>query len=74
MIMETLKFKSNIKCAACVANVTPALNETEGIEKWEVDLSSPDRILTVQSSSLSAPKVREALEKVGYSAELLLKK
>lgn len=68
--MGTLKFKSNIKCAACVAKVTPALDGTEGVEKWEVDLSSPDRILTVQSS-LSGPKVREALEKVGYSAELL---
>jgi len=73
MTMETLKFKSNIKCAACVAKVTPALDGTEGVEKWEVDLSNPDRILTVQSSGTSAPKVREALEKVGYSAELLQK-
>jgi copper chaperone len=71
MIMETLKFKSNIKCAACVATVTPALNGTQGIEKWEVDLTSPDRILTVQSNGASAEQVREALQKVGYAGEII---
>lgn len=69
--METLKFKSTIKCSACVATVTPFLNTVDGIEKWEVDLSSPDRVLTVESSGATAGQVSTALEKAGYKAEAI---
>lgn len=69
--METLKFKSTIKCAACIATVTPFLNTVDGIEKWEVDLSSPDRVLTVESNGATAAQVSTALEKAGYKAEAI---
>lgn len=64
--METLKFKTNIKCGACVAKVTPGLNEVVGKNKWNVDLTHPDRILTVENVE---PKILSStLEKVGYVA------
>jgi copper chaperone len=66
--METMKFKTNIKCAACVAKVTSSLNETAGENKWAVDLSDPARILTI-SDSQDYQKIVEALQKVGYKAE-----
>lgn len=66
--MSTLKFKTNIKCAGCVATVTPGLNETAGEGKWEVDLTSPERVLTI-NSEVSEQQVKEALKKVGYQAE-----
>jgi copper chaperone len=66
--MSTLKFKTNIKCAGCVATVTPGLNETAGEGKWEVDLKSPERVLTI-NSEVSEQQVKEALKKVGYQAE-----
>ena len=65
--METLKFKTNIKCGGCIAAVTPILTAENGIEKWAVDLQSPDRILTVETDD-SAGKVTELLEKAGYKA------
>lgn len=68
--METLKFRSTIKCSGCLANVTPHLNGTEGIDKWEVDLKTPDKVLTVQGTA-SAAKVAEAVAKAGYTAEVL---
>ncbi|MDH4059035.1 MAG: heavy metal transport/detoxification protein [Cyclobacteriaceae bacterium] len=59
------KFKTNIKCAACVAKVTPGLNEVVGEGKWKVDLTHPDRILTIENEV----DVNAKLKEVGYSAE-----
>ena len=53
--METLKFKTNIKCTGCLGKVTPHLDSAEGVESWEVDLENPDRILTVNSSFTEIP-------------------
>lgn len=65
--MNTLKFKTNIKCGGCVSTVTPALNATEGIQHWTVDTANPDKILTVEGD-VSAEQVVESLSKVGYQA------
>ena len=62
------KFKTNIKCAACVAKVTPFLNETAGENNWNVDLASPQRTLTVSGPATEAA-VKEALKKAGYNGE-----
>ncbi len=66
--METIKFKTNIKCSACVVKVTSALNESAGPNKWTVDLTDPARTLTIQDN-MEPQKIVEALEKVGYKAE-----
>jgi len=65
--MNTLKFKTNIKCGACVATVTPHLTGAEGIENWQVDLQDPNRILTVTTDK-SAAEVTELIKEAGYSA------
>jgi copper chaperone CopZ len=62
------KFKTNIKCSACVEKVTPYLNEAVGADQWNVDLASPQRILTV-SGAASESEVAESLRKAGYTAE-----
>lgn len=69
--METLKFKSTIKCAGCIATVTPQLNSAKGVDHWEVDLNSPEKILTVTGSGITATQIKEALEPVGYAVEPL---
>lgn len=66
--METLKFKTNIKCGGCIAAVTPFLNGDNQIEKWQVDLESADRILTVETGQ-TAEQVSELIKKAGYNAE-----
>jgi copper chaperone len=68
--METLKFKTNIKCGGCIATVTPALDSLKGVDKWEVDTNNPDKILTIKTSSgLSSGSVIGTLKEKGYSAE-----
>ncbi|MCW3464192.1 heavy-metal-associated domain-containing protein [Chitinophaga nivalis] len=69
--METVQFKTNIKCAGCIATVTPVLNELAGQENWEVDLQSPDKVLTVSTDKTDKDVIRQALEKVGYKADVL---
>ncbi len=70
--MQTLKFKTNIKCAACIATVTPFLNSVGDLKKWEVDTMSSDKLLSAEgvSESLSS-QVVDALAKAGYKAELV---
>jgi copper chaperone CopZ len=70
-IMETLQFKTNIKCSGCIAKVTPELDKAAGPENWEVDLLSPDKVLTVSADEVTAEKIRQAIEKAGYHAEAL---
>lgn len=68
-ITETFKFKTNINCGGCVSNVTPALNELEGVCDWEVDTSNKDKILTVQSDGVTETEIVEAVKKAGYKIE-----
>ena len=67
--METLKFKTNINCDACVAKVTPVLNENTSVEKWAVDTHSPNKILTVEGQNINQQELVQSLEKIGYKAE-----
>jgi copper chaperone len=68
--METIKFKTTIKCSGCVAKVTPFLNEALGEDNWEVDYNNPAKVLTVVGEK-NQDKVIQAVEKAGYKAELL---
>jgi copper chaperone len=68
--MDTKKFKTNIKCAGCVATVTPFLDDAVGKNNWSVDYSDPSKILTVNGAQDNT-KVIQALAKAGYKAENL---
>ncbi|HJT72486.1 MAG TPA: heavy-metal-associated domain-containing protein [Chitinophaga sp.] len=69
--METVQFKTNIKCSGCIATVTPVLNEVAGKDNWEVDLQSPDKLLTVATDKASKEEIQQAVKKAGYEAEAL---
>lgn len=70
--METIKFKTNIKCGSCIATVTPHLNALTAVDEWEVDTNVADKILTVKGASGSFTQdVVATLEKAGFKAELI---
>ncbi|MES2374505.1 MAG: heavy metal-associated domain-containing protein [Bacteroidota bacterium] len=70
--METIKFKTNIKCAGCIAKNTPFLNGAVGEDNWEVDVQSPDKILTVVTDEkISKEIVIKAVKDAGYTAAAL---
>jgi len=64
------QFKTNIKCAACIEKVTPALNEAVGAGNWQVDIATPTKTLTIQTD-MPVSAINEALHKKGYKAETL---
>ncbi|WP_432712652.1 heavy-metal-associated domain-containing protein [Pedobacter sp.] len=66
--METLKFKTNIKCGGCIATVTPFLNEQKEISSWSVDTSTLEKTLTVEGN-VSAETIINTLKEAGFKAE-----
>lgn len=69
--MSTTQFKTNIKCSGCIAAVTPVLNDMVGADNWNVDVTSPDKTLTISKENLDKSEIRNAIEKAGYKAEAL---
>lgn len=67
--MNTLKFKTTIKCGGCIATVTPFLNQIEGISNWSVDTNNPDKILTIETENVSAEEITSVLKSAGYLAQ-----
>lgn len=67
--MNTLKFKTTINCGACVAKVTPLLDNQEHIDEWEVDTENPNKILTVKGENIDEADLVKSLQKIGYKAE-----
>lgn len=67
--MKKQVYKSNINCASCVAKVTPVLNELDLVKAWQVDTSSTDKLLTIESEEEVTDQVKAALRKVGFKIE-----
>ena len=67
--MAILTFKTNINCSNCVAKVTPFLNRKEGIESWNVDTESSDKILTVETAELTPEDIIKTVQRTGFVAE-----
>jgi copper chaperone len=68
-----MQFKTNLRCGACVQTVEPFMDRIDGVERWDVNLNDPDRILSVYGTT--APElVKAALSQAGYSAEIMPKK
>jgi len=69
--MNTLKFKTNVKCGGCIASVTPHLNQAKGIVSWNVDTTNPLKIMTVKTEGISAEEITSIMKTAGYQAELI---
>jgi len=67
--MTTLRFKTNVKCNNCIQTVTPFLTGIKEIKEWNVDLASPERILTVEGIEVMPSDIISALNQAGYKAE-----
>ena len=67
--MNMLKFKTNINCAGCLAKVSPFLNAEQNIDKWGVDTSIPEKILTVETDEANADRVISVVKSAGFNIE-----
>jgi copper chaperone len=69
--MNTLQFKTNIKCTGCLSKVAPILNEKLGEGKWEVDLMTLKKTLTVTTPDVEQAEVIEIVKETGFTAEAI---
>lgn len=70
--METLSFKTNLKCNGCIAAVKPSLDNIEGLINWEVDLTTSDRLMKTElESETLKDKIITAFKEAGYEATVL---
>jgi copper chaperone len=66
--MKNYTFKTNIKCGGCIAAVTPHLQEAVGEGNWSVDISVPEKILSVTTEK-SKEEIIAVVKTAGYMAE-----
>jgi copper chaperone CopZ len=57
-----------MSCSGCVSKAEKFLNSEKDILKWNVDLNSPDKILTIESEKLDPKEIPILLLKAGYKA------
>ena len=69
--MKTIQLKTNVMCSACLAKVTPALNEVAGDGNWTIDLTNRDKILSVNNDNSSPAEIINALKNAGYTGQEL---
>ena len=67
--MKEMKFTTNINCGGCLSKVTPKLNEEQGIDKWEVDLQDPKKVLTVKVNNATEEDIMRAVRKAGFQIQ-----
>ncbi len=68
--MKTSKFKTTAKCGGCVARISEMLDKAVSRDRWNIDLSTPDRVLTI-TSDLSDDQIIELVKEAGFKAEKL---
>lgn len=67
--MNKYQFKTNINCSGCVAKVTPYLDANNEIKNWQVDIDNPEKVLTVETDSLTDEMVSTIVKTAGFKAE-----
>ena len=65
------QFKTNIMCGSCIAKITPAMEANKEIISWEVNVQDPQKILTVETETISEDKLISMVKNAGYKAESL---
>lgn len=66
--MTTIRIKG-MSCAHCVASVTKALSDIDGIGDVHVSLSSGEASFELSKGEVPMEAIREAIHKIGFEVE-----
>ena len=66
--MKTMRFKTSAKCGGCVAKIDAALEGRLPDGSWSIDLSSPDKVLTVEAD-VTEDEIIALVKSAGFKAE-----
>lgn len=64
--MTAHRYKTDLRCGACVARVGPLLDAAPGVTRWSADVANPDKVLTVEGDGVTAERVASVLAPAGY--------
>ncbi len=64
--MQILKFKTTLKCSGCVAAIKPKMDQLKNVKKWDVDLTQPIKILTVEGVDVDEKEVIALIKQAGF--------
>jgi copper chaperone len=65
-MMQILKFKTTLKCSGCVAAIKPKMDQLKNVKKWDVDLTQPIKILTVEGVDVDEKEVIALIKQAGF--------
>ena len=68
--MEERRYRTSAKCNGCVSAIAGKLDEIMGREDWNIDLKSPDRVLTVKSD-VAEEEIVSRVKGLGFMIERL---
>jgi|SRR5579883_601650 len=64
--MTAYRYKTDLRCRACVESVRPLLDAAPDIARWNADVSTPDKVLTVEGNAITAERVDALIRPAGY--------
>lgn len=69
--MQVLVFKTNLRTRTMIRQITPELNQVQGILRWNVDLQDIDNVLRVEGVGITVNGIVNRLVEAGYHCEEL---
>lgn len=66
--MEERRYRTSAKCNGCVSAIAGKLDEIMGRDDWNIDLKSPDRVLTVKSD-VAEEEIVSRVKGLGFKIE-----
>ena len=68
--MEIITLSTDLHCNSCVSTVDPILKDDPSIQKYDINLDHPAKLITLQGDSLNAEFLISEFKHAGYHAEL----
>lgn len=69
--MNILVFKTNISYKKNVEHIKPHLEAMPEVNRWTVDLHDRDKVLRIESKSLTPATIQHVVKQAGYACEEL---
>lgn len=63
--MTAHKYKTDLRCGACVTRIGPLLDAAPDIVRWSADVTDPNKVLTVEGD-VTAERVADVIGPAGY--------
>jgi len=60
------RYKTDLRCGACVARVGPLLDAAPGVARWSADVADPNKVLTVEGEGVTAERIGDVIGNAGY--------